>query len=111
MRSLGKLVCDLNFFYAPPPSGDHNITCVHSSLLVAVNKAYRMFDDEEQLQYIMGVAEEARETLDAKLEEKRKAAKAVKKESIEEDDPVIVRHLLPRQYTLNKSQNNFKTVS
>ena len=29
--------------------------------LAAVNKAYKMFDDEEQLEYCMGVAEEAKE--------------------------------------------------
>ena len=43
--------------------------------LTAVNKAYKMFDDEEQLEYYMGVAEEAKELLDQKLEEKRKQAK------------------------------------
>ena len=34
-----------------------------------------MFDDEEQLEYCMGVAEEAKELLDQKLEGKRKQAK------------------------------------
>ena len=43
--------------------------------LAAVNKAYKMFDDEEQLEYCMGVAEEAKELLDQKLEGKRKQAK------------------------------------
>lgn len=56
----------------------------------AVNKAHKMFDDEEQLQYCMGVAEEAKEMLKAKLEEKRKLAKKDGKTSIEEDDPVKV---------------------
>lgn len=46
-----------------------------------------MFDDEEQLQYCMSVAEEAQETLQAKLEEKRKQAKKDGKTAIEEDDP------------------------
>ncbi len=49
-----------------------------------------MFDDEEQLQYVMGVAEEAKEVLDQKLEEKRKQAKKDGKAGIEEDDPVKV---------------------
>lgn len=49
-----------------------------------------MFDDEEQLQYCMGVAEEAKETLQAKLEEKRKLAKKDGKTRIEEDDPIKV---------------------
>jgi hypothetical protein len=51
-----------------------------------------MFDDEEQLQYCMGVAEEAKEVLQAKVEEKRKLAKKEGKTSIEEDDPVKVLH-------------------
>ena len=55
----------------------------------AVNKAHKMFDDDEQLQYCMGVAEEAKEVLQAKLEEKRKLAKKEGK-TIEEDDPVKV---------------------
>ena len=55
-----------------------------------MNKAYKMFDDEEQLQYCMGVAEEAKETLQAKLEEKRKLAKKDGKTRIEEDDPIKV---------------------
>lgn len=59
-------------------------------LLTAVNKAHKMFDDEEQLQYCMGVAEEAKEVLKAKIEEKRKLAKKDGKTSIEEDDPVKV---------------------
>ena len=42
--------------------------------LAAMNKAYKMFDDEEQLEYCMGVAEEAKEG----------------KTSIEEDDPIKV---------------------
>lgn len=50
-----------------------------------------MFDDEEQLQYCMGVAEEARETLDAKLAENRREAKKNGKGSIEEDDPIKVK--------------------
>ena len=58
---------------------------------IAVNKAYKMFDDEEQLQYVMGVAEEAKELLEQKLEEKRKQAKKEGKTSIDEDDPVTVR--------------------
>ena len=56
----------------------------------AVNKAYKMFDDEEQVQYCMGVAEEAREMLQAKLDEKRKLAKKEGKTTIEEDDPTKV---------------------
>ena len=47
-----------------------------------------MFDDEEQLEYCMGVAEEAKELLDQKLEEKRKQAKKEGKTSVEEDDPI-----------------------
>ena len=57
--------------------------------LAAVSKAYKMFDDEEQLEYCMGVAEEAKELLDQKLEEKRKQAKKEGKTSIEEDDPCL----------------------
>ena len=49
-----------------------------------------MFDDEEQLQYCMGVAEEAKEVLQAKIEEKRKLARKEGKTTIEEDDPVKV---------------------
>jgi len=56
-----------------------------------VNKAYKMFDDEEQLQYVMGVAEEAKELLEQKLDEKRKQAKKEGKTSIDEDDPETVR--------------------
>ena len=52
-----------------------------------------MFDDDEQLQYCMSVAEEAKETLEAKLEEKRKQAKKEGKSTIEEDDPEKVRVL------------------
>lgn len=59
-------------------------------LVLAVNKAYKRFDDDEELQYCMGVAEEARETLQAKLEEKRKQAKKDGKTTIEEDDPAKV---------------------
>lgn len=69
------------------------IGCVTSTRLLyltAVNKAHKMFDDEEQTQYCMGVAEEAKEVLQAKLEEKRKQAKKDGKTSIEEDDPVKV---------------------
>lgn len=55
-----------------------------------MNKAYKMFDDEEQVQYCMGVAEEAREMLQAKLDEKRKLAKKEGKTTIEEDDPTKV---------------------
>ena len=49
-----------------------------------------MFDDEEQPEYCMGVAEEAKELLDQKLEKKRKQAKKEGKTSIEEDDPIKV---------------------
>lgn len=49
-----------------------------------------MFDDEEQLQYCMGVAEETKEVLQAKLDDKRKQAKKDGKTSIEEDDPIKV---------------------
>lgn len=55
-----------------------------------MNKAHKMFDDDEQLQYCMGVAEEAKEVLQAKLDEKRKQAKKDGKTSIEEDDPTKV---------------------
>lgn len=58
-----------------------------SLLSLAVNKAYKMFDDEEQLQYCMGVVEEAHEMLQAKLDEKRKEAKRAGKTTIEEDNP------------------------
>ena len=61
---------------------------------LAVNRAYKMFDDEEQLQYCMGVAEEAKEMLQVKLEEKRKLAKKEGKTSIEEDDPIKVTMLV-----------------
>lgn len=49
-----------------------------------------MFDDDEQLEYCMSVAEEARELLNQRLEEKRKQAKKEGKSSIEEDDPMKV---------------------
>lgn len=42
------------------------------------------------MQYCMGVAEEAKEMLESKLEEKRKLAKKEGKSTIEEDDPVKV---------------------
>ena len=61
---------------------------LYDGFLAAVNKAYMMFDDEEQLEYCMGVAEEAKELLDQKLEEKRKQAKKEGKTSVEEDDPI-----------------------
>ena len=61
-----------------------------SPLLAAVNRAYKMFDDEEQLQYCMSVAEEAKELLDQRLDEKRKQAKKEGRTGIEEDDPVMV---------------------
>ena len=63
-----------------------------------MNKAYKMFDDEEQLEYCMGVAEEARELLDQKLEEKRKQAKKEGKTSIEEDDPIKISCLCKIEY-------------
>lgn len=56
----------------------------------AVNRAYKWFDDEEQVQYCMGVAAEAKEMLESKLEEKRKQAKKDGKTTIEEDDPAKV---------------------
>ena len=69
-------VCDVHHRHTSPP---------------AVNKAHKMFDDEEQMQYCMGVAEEAREMLQAKMEAKRKQAKKDDgKATIEEDDPVKV---------------------
>ncbi len=56
-----------------------------------MNRAHKLFDDEEQLEYCMGVAEEAKETLSVKIEEKRKLArKDGKAVTIEEDDPVKV---------------------
>ena len=68
------------------------ISCQTSCVppISAVNRAYKWFDDEEQLQYCMGVAEEAREMLESKLEEKRKLAKKEGKTTIEEDDPAKV---------------------
>lgn len=55
-----------------------------------MNRAYKWFDDEEQMQYCMGVAEEAKEMLESKLEEKRKLAKKEGRSTIEEDDPAKV---------------------
>ena len=55
-----------------------------------MNRAYKMFDEEEQLEYCMSVAEEAKQLLDQRLEEKRKQAKKEGKTSIDEDDPVKV---------------------
>ena len=60
---------------------------LHLLPISAVNRAYKWFDDEEQMQYCMGVAEEAKEMLESKLEEKRKQAKKEGKSTIEEDDP------------------------
>ena len=69
------------------------LLCIYKlcdGFLAAVNKAYKMFDDEEQPEYCMGVAEEAKELLDQKLEEKRKQAKKEGKTSIEKDNPIKV---------------------
>ena len=69
------------------------LPCIYKlcdGFLAAVNKAYKMFDDEEQLEYCMGVAEEAKELLDQKLEEKRKQAKKEGKTSIEYEDLIKV---------------------
>ena len=63
------------------------VSCIYKlcdGFLAAMNKAYKMFDDEEQLEYCMGVAEEAKELLDQKLTKKEG------KTSIEEDDPIKV---------------------
>ena len=77
------------------------LPCIYKlcdGFLAAVNKAYKMFDDEEQLQYCMGVAEKAKELLDQKLEDKRKQAKKEGKTSIEEDDPIKVGCLCKIEY-------------
>ena len=55
--------------------------------LAAVNKRTRCLMTSD---YCMGVAEEAKELLDQKLEEKRKQAKKEGKTSMEEDDPIKV---------------------
>ena len=67
------------------------LPCIYKlcdGFLAAMNKAYNMFHDEEQLEYCMGVAEEAKELLDQKLEAKRKQTKKEGKTSVEEDDPI-----------------------
>ena len=53
----------------------------------AINKAYKMFGDEEQIQFCRDVAEEAKKQLDKRLEEKRAKTKKEGKDGIEEDDP------------------------
>ena len=84
------------------------LPCIYKlcdGFLAAVNKAYKMFDDEEQLEYCMGVAEEAKELLDQKLEEKRKQAKKEGKTSIEEDDPIKVSCLCEMEYFTTHSSS------
>ena len=81
------------FFLAITNSGSRcSVKCLLPTIyklcdgfLAAVNKAYKMFDTT-----CMGVAEEAKELLGQKLEEKRKQAKKEGKTSIEEDDPIKV---------------------
>ncbi|XP_065908382.1 dnaJ homolog subfamily C member 8-like isoform X1 [Dysidea avara] len=53
----------------------------------AVNKAYKLFEDEEQVKYCEAIVEEARSQLETKIIEKRKEAKKKGKDLIEEDMP------------------------
>ena len=53
----------------------------------AVNKAYKMFDDPEQMEFLKGAVEEARGVTEQKVKEKRKLAAKQGKTTIEEDDP------------------------
>ena len=44
-----------------------NIVILYTFLLIAVNKAYKMLDDPEQVEYCQGVWEEAKATVDSKV--------------------------------------------
>lgn len=59
-------------------------------VVAAVSNAYKMLQDEEQLEYCKGVAEEAKVVTEEKVAEKRKLAKKQGKDIIEEDDPEVV---------------------
>lgn len=58
-----------------------------SLMYIAVNKAYKMFDDPEQMEFLKGAVEEAKGLAELKVKEKRKAAAKLGKTTIEEDDP------------------------
>lgn len=59
----------------------------------AVNKAWKMVEDETELKKAKEVIEEAKVKTDAMLKEKRKKAKKdTGKEDIDEDDPVKYKH-------------------
>ena len=52
-----------------------------------MNKAYKMFDDPEQVEFLKEVVEEAQGITEQKVKEKRKLAAKQGKTAIEEDDP------------------------
>ena len=56
-------------------------------MCAAVNKAYKMFDDPEQMEFLKGAVEEARGLAEQKIKEKRKVAAKQGKTTIEEDNP------------------------
>ena len=52
-----------------------------------MNKAYKMFDDPEQMEFLKGAVEEARGLTEQKVKEKRKVAAKQGQTAIDEDDP------------------------
>ncbi|CAH1227425.1 dnaJ homolog subfamily C member 8-like [Branchiostoma lanceolatum] len=61
----------------------------------AVNKAYKMLDNEDAKRRCMDVVEEAKAHVDNRIKEKRKQLKKEGKSStVEEDDPVKFKHAL-----------------
>ena len=62
--------------------------CEHASFSTpAVNKAYKMFDDPEQVEFLKGAVEEAKGLAEQKVKEKQKVAAKQGKTTVEEDDP------------------------
>ena len=52
-----------------------------------MNKAYKMFDDPEQMEFLKGAVEEAKGLAELKVKEKRKLAAKQGVTTIEEDEP------------------------
>ena len=52
-----------------------------------MNKAYKMFDDPEQMEFLKGAVEEAQGMTELKVKEKRKLAAKQGQTTIDEDDP------------------------
>ena len=61
------------YFHTHTPTHPHTLTPTHPHIHTlshpptAVNKAYKMLEDEEQVQYCQGVLEEAKATLEQKV--------------------------------------------